>query len=175
VGRVDWSDNEWFCGGMKQLSILITVFLCTIGNLTSKVNPQLKVKSNYKTVDLVVENVSANKLGITSESIQNIIKLRFLANGIKVRSGSRNPIYVKILVSDTTGMDNSYRGTTAIALYICLVKFSSDYDLDGKYFGKLTDTGSMLFLGQVNSSTFKTDIEKCTDAFLLDYLESNME
>jgi hypothetical protein len=155
---------------MKQLSILITLLigLGFSSVCSGKVYESLKVP-NYKKIQVIIENVSENSVGITSGNIETAVKLKLLRNGIKITPKSNPYIYVAVNVMDlelgTRVVGVAYNVT------IGLIKF--DFE---KGYSYLPWDSSMGVIGSSPSlGDFRTKFDNYLDIFILNYLESNME
>ena len=157
---------------MRQLSILITLLVMSSLALSGKVFPGLKVKGNYKNLHIVVENVYENAANLNTEQVERAVKLRLLRNGIKTLDSTYDPHYLYI------NIDISKKGT-----YYCfdleLRKNAFGYGIDksitGISFKPNQGTYGGLGLAGQSSSHVIGHVERILDAFILDYLESNME
>lgn len=117
----------------------------------------------------MVENVPNNIFGLTDVDVFQAVKLRLLANGIKVGTNFAHQLYVRVgVLSDSNAFD----------LHVVLVKFSSAYGVDKEVAGFTfrPSQGAYGSLGTARSKQFILEaLNEKLDAFLLDYLESNIE
>ena len=160
----------WFCGGMKQLSILITL-LISLGLSSTcwgKVFKSLKVP-NYKNIQVLVEDVHENSVGITSENIETAAKLKLLRNGVKLTPLSNPYIYVSINVVDVT------LGARVLGVAYNIIIGLSKYDIEKGYTYTPLDSSISAIGLSTNLEDFRAYLDNCLDKFILNYLESNME
>lgn len=153
---------------MKQLSILITV-LISLGFSSvclGAVHKSLKVP-NYKNIQLIVDPITENNVGITSAKIKLATKLRLLRNGIKTVSDSNPVLFVDIQVIDVI-VGTRDKGV-AYSIRITLEKFEGL----ASYSDLMTSQGGIGL--DDDYKTFEEDFLNYLDKFILDYLESNME
>ena len=86
---------------MKQLSILITLLVMSSLALSGKVHKGLKVKGEYKALEVLVEYIKDSQL-VTTEDVERATKLRLMANGIKTVPESRSHyLYVDCQILDS--------------------------------------------------------------------------
>jgi len=155
----------------KRLSFvcLLLIFLASVG--WAKKYTSLKVP-DYKNLSIVVETVGENKMGLTTEKVENAVKLRLLGNGIKRKNGSTSHyLYVRLTV---------FPNGTAFSVSVEFSRFSFAYpkeisDKTGSKFVPDQGTYSMLGLAGGSASHIIASINEQLDEFLLDYLESNIE
>lgn len=130
--------------------------------------PGLKVP-NYKEVELVVEEIQPNYLGITRKDIILATKLRFLRNGLKVvdsKSGSNLWIQVTALNIKVAGRN------VGCAINVSL-QFQFRYNGRTLIDGLSGKEGLQLVISK--EEFMNNDYAHYLDQFILDYLESNME
>ena len=155
---------------MKAILTFLTLALFASPLLAKKI-PGLKVMGNYKELWVVVEKVDNNTLGLTEEDVNRAVKLRLLANGIKDTKANINHfLHVVVDVME----DGS-----AFKIDMSLVKFARSYGVNPLI------TGDVFEPNQRSYGTFGTSgrrkqfildsLNSRLDAFLLDYLESNIE
>ena len=151
---------------MKFITTLLALLFCSSA-LMGKKFPSLKVP-NYKEVEIVVEEIQPNYLGITREDIILATKLRFLRNGLKVvdlKSGSNLWIQVTALNIKVGGRNVG-----------CAINVSIKFQF--RYYGRMLIDGlsSKEGLSIVTSKKmFINNYEDDLDKFILNYLESNIE
>jgi len=155
---------------MKQLSILITL-LISLGFSSAcwgKFHKSLKVP-NYKNIQVLVEDLYDNSVGITRGKVETAVKLKLLRNGIKVTPLSNPYIYVVVNVVDVKVGGK----TKGVAYNISLGLCEMDFEKGDWYMPSQSSVGG---IGLATSfEVFRTDLDNYLDQFILDYLESNME
>ena len=157
---------------MKQFSILITLLVVSSLALSGKVYPGLKVKGDYKNLNILVEGIPENAANLTKEKVEKTVKLRLLRNGIKTAADGYFPHYLYV------NINISSKGTF-YGFDIQLWKYAGQYGLDQSITGfsfmpSQGAYGSIGLAGQDFSHVIK-HLEDILDSFILDYLESNME
>ena len=140
--------------------------------LSGKVYPGLKVKGNYKNLHILVESINENAANLTKEQVERAVKLRLLRNGIKTLEDRNAPHYLYINI-------NISKKGTFYGFEFVLWKYALDYGVDQSITGisfmpRQGPYASVGLAGQ-NSTAFIGHLETVLDAFILDYLESNME
>ena len=136
--------------------------------LSGKVYRGLKVKGEYKALEVLVEYIEDDLL-VTTEDVERATKLRLMANGIKTIPESRSHyLYVNCIILDS--------GAHCIRVY--LKKISNSYGVSESVTGWsfAPNQGQYAVLGQSKRLThFFAALHHALDNFILDYLESNME
>jgi len=169
---IDQIRVRWFCGGMKHLSILITLLVISSLALSGKVYPGLKVKGDYKNLNIIIEDIPENAANLTEEKVVRAVKLRLFRNGIKTTVDDYQPHYLYVNV-------NISNKGTFYGFDIQLWKYAFQYGLDDSITGfsfmpNQGGYGSVGLAGQ-NYNFVIQHLEESLDVFILDYLESNME
>ena len=154
---------------MKAILTFLTLALFA-SPLLAKKYPGLKVRGNYKVMDVVVENVGNNTLGLTTQDVERAVKLRLLANGIKGGKILGHQLYVRVGVLSTGN---------AFDLDVIFEKISFAYGVDEKVAGisftpNQGSYGSYGTAGRSKQAILEA-LNAQLDSFLLDYLESNIE
>ena len=124
---------------------------------------------NYKNIQVLVEYINKNAVGLTQEKVKATTKLQLLRNGIKSTS-TTNPLLSIIVGVLDIKVDNRIVGQ-AYNLNISLCKF--DFEAD-TYYHDGKPAQEIIFLGKTYKD-FEEMFKEKLDQFLVDYLESNME
>jgi hypothetical protein len=125
---LDPRPNRRLDRGMKATFTFLILALFA-SPLLAKKYPGLKVKGNYKEIHLVIENIQENEARLTNEDVSRAVRLRLLANGIKVRSRAEladHFLHINIgILSSGAAFD----------IDVCLKKVSKRYQVDEKVAG----------------------------------------
>ena len=160
---------------MKVLPSIALAFLVSFP-ASSFGEDNYKVLGNYKVLNYLVEDVSENSAGVTREDLERTLKLRLMKNGIKPITdlGNKHYLYLNVTVTNI-------RGDYAAYVSVQLKKFSRHYVTPGH--GASSDHLPYVFLSSQNSAIIVgstklyllEQVEEEIDAFVLKYLEANME
>jgi len=157
---------------MKIFTLFVLVLCLGISNGFGKVYPSLKVKGDFRKIELLIEDVNPNKL-VTTEDITNTVKLRLFANNIKtLKTYGSEFLYVTVIVMDLEDDVNF-----VYKVNIELRKNSTDYGVNQIVagFSFTPNQGSYGSLGICSKEdSLLSGLKSAIDMFLLDYLESNM-
>ena len=151
---------------LKQIFLIISLLslFASVG-LAKKID-FLKIP-DYKNIDLVVELINPNHLGITKDKVTTTSKLRLIRNGLKIDPNNLNYIYICVIALDV--VVGSEKLGCAVDLEIFFQKVENGIH-------KTTTYSSIRSLGlDVKYEDFQETLEDCLDKFILNYLESNME
>ena len=157
---------------MKIFTLFALVLSLGISNGFGKVYPGLKVKGDFRKIQLLVEDVGPNKL-VTTQDIKTTVKLRLFSNNIKIQEYSSEYIYVDIGVMPLKDNVNS-----VYAIEVRLIKRSEPYEVSKSVAGYSFEPrqGSYAGLGILwSKGQLLSEVQGYIDAFLVDYIESNME
>jgi hypothetical protein len=158
--------------------VLLTILLTVFSSFAwAKKYEGLKVLGDYKTLKVVVESITKNSAGLTTEDARRTVKLRLLANGIKTTEDALSTHYLYVQVSIlpiTVGGRNVGYG---LFLEFQLVKFSDDYKVPHKAVGVsfTPQQGPYSGIMITQKQNIQRDINHYLEMFLLDYLESNVK
>lgn len=157
---------------MKILILFALVLSLGISIGSGKVYQGLKVKGDFRKVQLLVEDVNPNGI-VTKQDIENTVKLKLFSNNIKtIPIGSEN-LYLQVIILP---MDNGVNFVYSTLLE--LKKWSFDYGVSESVAGPLfaPHQGIYFQTGICRSKDkFLSNIKEIVDRFLVDYIESNME
>jgi len=134
----------------------------------------LKFK-DYKNVQVVVEAINPNSVGITEDKVLVATKLRLMRNGLKVvpRTQGRY-LYVTISVMDVKVGGRTQGSAVSFDAGITrLVNIPSIGPI--MITESLTEAEGMSVLPRGDYESFLKDLNECLDRLILNYLESNLE
>lgn len=164
IVTIDW----W----MKIFTLFALVLCLGISNGFGKVYPGLKVKGDFREMQLVVESIIPNKF-LTREDIVNTVKLRLFSNNIKTKDFCAEYFYVKVTLLPLSDDVNF-----VYDLQLRFTKRSFEYNVSKSVAG-LAFAPSQGPYGYTGISSSKDKllsvIKDTVDTFLVDYIESNME
>ena len=157
----------------KRLSLvcLLLSLLASVG--WAKKYTSLKVP-NYKILNALVEVVTENKTGLTTEKVENALKLRLLGNGIKTNTETESLSHYLYVNVNVLPNGAAYNVTVEFRRYVFgYPKEISDQT--GIRFSPQQGTYNVLGLTGGSASFIIEALNGALDKFLLDYLESNIE
>jgi len=156
---------------MKIFTLLALVLSLGVSNGFGKVYPGLKVLGDFRQIQLLVEDISPNKL-VTHKEIVNTAKLRLFSNNIKTLEFGPEYIYLNVnLLPLNDGVNFVYN------IKLALTKSSSTYGVSKTVAGVVFEPnqGEYGYVGICHDKSNLLDaIKSRIDMFLVDYLESNM-
>ena len=157
---------------MKIFTLLALILCLGISNGFGKVYQGLKVKGDFREMQLVVEDINPNKL-LTREDILNTVQLRLFSNNIKTQDWGSEYFYVKI---DVLPLSDDINFAYSITLQ--LNKKSQTYGVSESVAGAFFKPAQGAY-GSIGNCYTKdqllNSIKGRVDQFLVDYIESNME
>lgn len=157
---------------MKIFTLFALVLSLGISNGFGKVYPGLKVKGDFRKLDLVVETIRPNKF-VTDQDITNTVKLRLFSNNIKIQDYGSEYLYVNVNILDLEDGVNFI-----FNIKINLDKRSLNYGVSPLFVGTtfVPHQGTYAMLGvNFSKDALLSSIQGQIDKFLVDYIESNME
>jgi len=138
----------------------------------------LKVKGDYRILDVKVKEIQSNDLGITSDLIKEIAQAHLVRNKFKpLPNELREQIYhyleIKVTISRFENYDND-----VFSINLNLTKLADSYDVNrevaGDYF--VPKQGEYFAIGNVNQRQLLLQIlEFVVDEFIGDYIKSNVD
>lgn len=156
---------------MKVFTLFALILCLGISNVFGEVHPGLKVKGDFRGMQLVVEDIGPNKL-LTREDIVNTVKLRLFSNNIKTKEVGSEFLYVKVKVME---LDDGVNYVFDVGIE--LIKRSYAYEVSKSVAG-ITFTPRQGAYGALGICYTKdrllSSVKGSIDRFLVDYLESNM-
>lgn len=159
----------WFCGGMKQLSILIAL-LISLGFSSVCWGNILKI-DNHKELRIVVEDIGDNVVGITTDKVSTMTKLRLMANNIKPSGALSRYLYIMVIPVDIIVAGEKLG--SAFTIHINLARESSEFGVFVQDSTQAVSSSLTLSLGDL--PLFERVFNNLLDGFILKYLEANME
>jgi hypothetical protein len=157
---------------MKIFTLFALILCLGISNGFGKVYPGLKVLGDFRKIQLLVEDVTPNKL-VTYKEIVNTAKLKLFANNIKANAFDSEYVYLNVNVMP---LDDGVNFVFYVGL--ALKKSSSTYGVSKTVAGVVfkPNQGQYGYVGICSDKSSLLDAIKLRiDKFLVDYIESNME
>ena len=128
---------------------------------------------DYKNVQLVVEDIDANSVGITRDKVLVATKLRLMRNGLKIVPQTQGRyLYVTIRVMDVK-VGGRIQGS-AVSFDAGITRLVNIPTGPIMITESLSEAEGMSLLPRGDYESFLEDLNECLDQLILDYLESNL-